>query len=308
MLKIALLAVGLLLAAPAAADVVHFINGDRLTGAVSEAQGSVTIEVPGVGPVVVPREQVASIERAVAEPEPEPAAEEPEESAEADAPLDGFWSAWDIRIDAGAIVATGNTREENLSFNIGAKRGSERFDHILGTAAHVSNARGETTKNQFDFNYDLRWKFTADSYVVTSFDFFRDPIKNVDQRFTVGGGLGHTLWRSERGSLNTDAGISQVFETLDDGGGSSSDPALRWNLNFNRWLEPERWELFHNNRLLRILAADRGMVWNSDTGVRFHLNSHWQAGLRLRLQHETEPAGGRRGTDASYTVTLGGAL
>lgn len=308
MLRIAALALALFPIAPVAADVVHFRNGDRLTGAVSEADGAVTVDVPGIGPVIVPREQVASIEQADAAPETTPEEAAPEEAAQAEAPPPSFWSAWDIRLDAGAIAAVGNTREQNLSFNIAARRGSERFDHIIGAAAHRSEAQRKTTKDQLDLNYDLRWKFTADSYAVASFDFFRDPIKNVDRRLTAGAGIGHTLWRSARGALNTDGGISQVFERLADGGGSRSDPALRWNLNYNRWLIPERWELFHNNRLLRILASQRGMVWNSDTGVRFHLNSRWQAGLRLRLQHETEPAGGRRGTDASYTVTLGGTL
>ena len=67
----------------------------------------------------------------------------------------------------------------------------------------------------------------------------------------------------------------------------------------------DRLELFHNNRLLHIFDDDAGSVWNSDTGIRLHVNSRWLAALRVDLQHEAEPAPGRRKTDSSYALTLG---
>jgi len=70
----------------------------------------------------------------------------------------------------------------------------------------------------------------------------------------------------------------------------------------------DRLELFHNNQLLHILDADRGSVWDSDTGLRFHLNSRWLAALRVDVQHETSPAHGQKKTDSSYAVAVGFAL
>lgn len=76
---------------------------------------------------------------------------------------------------------------------------------------------------------------------------------------------------------------------------------------FNRWLVMDRLELFHNNRLLHIFDDDAGSDWDSDTdtGIRLHVNSRWLAALHVDLQHETEPAPGRRKTDSSYALTLG---
>ena len=87
--------------------------------------------------------------------------------------------------------------------------------------------------------------------------------------------------------------------------GSDNNPALRWGLQFNRWLVADRLEVFHNNRLLHILASEPNSVWDSDTGIRFHLNSRWLAALRVDLQHETAPAAGRRKTDSSYALAVG---
>lgn len=280
-------------ATTASADVVHFDNGDRLSGDVTETSELVTVQVPGVGEVNVPRGRVARIERSAAEAEPSP-------SSEAD--------PWDIRIDFGLAAAAGNTETRDLDFNLSMMRTGSRVDHVVGLAAHRAEAQQATTDDLLDINYDLRWKYRASWYAVLNFEYFRDPIKDVPQRFTVGGGAGHTFWESPRGALSSDLGVSQVFEELGAFGDQGSNPAVRWSLAFNRWLVPDRWELFHNNQLLQILATGRGAVWDSDTGLRLHLNGRWQAGVRLDLQHETEAAPGRQRTDARYAITLGAEL
>ncbi len=290
-------ALGLFAAGPVRADIVHFDNGDRLSGEVSESADSVTVVVAGVGAVSVPRVRVARIEYDEAATKSE---------AESD--------PWDISIDLGLVAAFGNTETEDANFNLHVMRTGARFDHVAAVAAHWAQAQRTTTDDQLDVNYDLRLKFRESWYAVLSFEYFRDPIKDVPQRFTAGVGAGHTFWESPRGALSSDLGISQVFEELGafaDGAATvdaDSNPAVRWGVTFNRWLVPERWELFHSNQLLQILAEDRGGVWDSDTGVRFHLTSRWQAGVRLDLQHETAPASGRRRTDARYAVTLGAKL
>jgi putative salt-induced outer membrane protein YdiY len=278
-------------AAAAHADTVHLDNGDRLSGEVAEAADAVTVVAPGIGAVRVPRERVAHIERS------EPDAQPPRPA-----------KAWDISIDLALVAAAGNTETDDFNFNLDMVRSGSRFDHVVGVAAHKAAAQQTTTDDQFDANYDLRWKYREAWYAVLNFEYFRDPIKDVPHRYTAGAGAGLTLWDTPRGALNTDFGISQVFEELGALRDTGSNPALRWSLTFNRWLVPERWELFHNNQLLRILAEGRGGVWDSDTGLRFHLNSRWQAGLRLDLQHETAPAAGRKRTDARYGVTLGAKL
>ncbi|MCE2460110.1 MAG: DUF481 domain-containing protein [Pseudomonadales bacterium] len=307
------------LAPAAVADVVHFTNGDRLTGDLVDAPADfIAIDVPEVGVVTVPRTRVARVEETdAAHPQAGDAAGEKSGTAPT-VPPDGRWEA---RADLGMAVATGNTRAADLNFVAGVERHGPRFDNVLGVTLHKARAQADvrrtdvgttTTKDQIDVDYNLRWKYGETWYAVASFEYFQDPIKDIDQRATTGAGVGHTFWESERGALRTDAGVSRVFEEfrlapLATGEGKQSDnnPALRWGLQFNRWLVADRLELFHNNQLLHILDNEPSSVWDSDTGIRFHVNSRWLAALRVDLQHETAPSAGRRKTDSSYAVAVG---
>ena len=312
--------IALLSIAPAAvADIVHFTNGDRLTGSLVDASADfVAIDVAEVGVVTVPRTRVERVEKADTS-RSQPGDGVGEAGTGTTVPADHRWAA---RADLGMAVATGNTRAADLNFVAGVERYGPRFDNVLGVTVHKARAQADirrsdvgttTTKDQIDVDYNLRWKYSETWYAVANFEYFQDPIKDIDQRATTGAGVGHTFWESERGALRTDAGVSRVFEEfgfapLATGNGakdSDNNPALRWGLQFNRWLVAERLELFHNNQLLHILDDEPSSVWDSDTGLRFHVNSRWLAALRVDLQHETAPSAGRRKTDSSYAVAVG---
>ena len=304
-------------AAPQKANaVVHFDNGDRLSGSILEEDAeSLTIDVEQVGAVVVPRRRIARVEATRAEADDE-----------AGAGLLLALRDWDISADLGIVVASGNTRTEDYNLVLGAECVGERFDNILAFAARRASARigidgpDVATKDQRDLSYDLRWRFGTGAeggaepeesagrwYAVASFDYFADPLKNIERRLTGGLGVGHALWESPRGALTTDLGVSQVFETLSPAHATAHDAALRWGVSFKRWLLGERLEAFHNHQFLWKLGS-QGRVWDSDTGVRLHLTGRWRAGLRVDLQHETPPTAGRGKTDASYAIALGATL
>ena len=288
---------------------MHFDNGDRLSGSILQDDAeSVTIDVDQVGVLVVPRRRIASVE----------VAGRAEETAA------GPLADWDISADLGFVVASGNTRTSDYNLVLGAERLGERFDNLVAFAARRSSARigvdgpNVATKDQRDLSYDLRWRLGTEAestsrsgsagrwYAVANFDYFADPIKNIERRLTGGLGLGHTLWESPRGALTTDLGVSQVFERLAPTQGTSDDLALRWGVSFRRWLVADWLEAFHNHQLLRKLGA--ASVWDSDTGIRLHLTDRWRAGVRVDVQHETQPTAGRGRTDASYAIALGATL
>lgn len=291
-------------------DIVHFDNGDRLSGSIlQEDAEAVTIDVDQVGVLVVPRNRIASVEIAA-------------QAEEAPAKL---LRDWDISADLGLVVASGNTRTSDYNLVLGAERLGERLDHLVAFAARRASARigidgpNVATKDQRDLSYDLRWRLGANAengagssasagrwYAVANFDYFADPLKDIERRLAGGLGIGHTLWESPRGALTTDFGVSQVFERLSPAEGTSNDPALRWGMSFRRWLVADRLEAFHNHQLLRKLGS--ASVWDSDTGIRLHLTDRWRAGLRVDVQHETQPTAERGRTDASYAIALGATL
>lgn len=322
-MKPTILAMLAALAGSASGDVVHFANGDRLSGSLAEASDRVLeIDVAQVGVVRVPCTLVARVESeqptAWCAEEGEPAATSSSDGGEgangqpASPPsiLARTIAEWNLQSDLALAVASGNTRTRDFGLVIGADRTGQRFDNVIGVSIHKAKARIGSdddlarTKDQLDLDYDLRWKVGDSWYTVANFEYYRDPIKDIERRVTTGLGAGIVLQQSPLGSLSMDAGVSQVVQRVASNDGLQ-DPALRWNLRFNRWLIANRLEAFHNNQWLHILNDGRGAVWDSDTGIRLRLNDRWQAGLRVDLQYESEPPAGRAKTDASYALALG---
>ena len=289
----------------ARADVVHFVNGDRLTGRLVEAEtGYVAVDVANIGVIAVPLEAVARID------EEGSAGTDGAASADSEvgvpAPADagaGRGAAWDVTADAGATVSRGNTDAVDMALVFAAKRSGLRFDHLFDVNAAKSSARGDVTRDHLDIEYDLRRKYGDRWYAVGNFEYFRDAIKDIDQRYTAGGGVGYAILASERGALTTDIGISQVLE--ESMSARESGPALRWGVDFNRWIVPEQLEVFHTHQLLGVLDANQGLFWDSGTGVRLYLSERWNMSVRLDVQHETQPPPGRRKTDATSMIAIG---
>lgn len=281
----------------ARADVVHFVNGDRLTGRLVEAEsGYIALDVPDIGVITVPVEAVEQVD------------EEGSAKDDAAAPADseanaGRGAAWDATADAGATVSRGNTDAIDVTLVFAAKRSGLRFDHLFDVNAARSSARDDVTRDHLDIEYDLRRKYGDKWYAVGNFEFFRDAIKDIDRRYTAGGGGGYAILASERGALTTDIGISQVLE--ESMSARESSPALRWGVDFNRWIVPEQLEVFHTHQLLGVLDSDRGLFWDSGTGVRLYLSERWNMSVRLDVQHETQPTPGRRKTDATSMIAIG---
>ncbi len=281
----------------ARADVVHFLNGDRLTGRLVEAEtGYIALDVANIGVIKVPVEAVEQVD------------EEGSAKDDAAAPADseagaGRGAAWDATADAGATVSRGNTDAVDVTLVFAAKRSGLRFDHLFDVNTARSSARGDVTRDQLDIEYDLRRKYGDKWYAVGNFEFFRDAIKDIDKRYTAGGGGGYAILASERGALMTDIGISQVLE--ESMSARESSPALRWGVDFNRWIVPEQLEVFHTHQLLGVLDSDRGLFWDSGTGVRLYLSERWNMSVRLDVQHETQPTPGRRKTDATSMIAIG---
>ena len=219
---------------------------------------------------------------------------------------DGNWSS---TADLAVNVATGNSETQTVAVRTNTLYATGPYEHQLTIAydrAEVEDPdteESEVTQDQFDIGYDFRWFFRDAWYASANLGYFSDRIKDIDQRITAGAGVGHRFWDNSLGALSAELGISQVFETLD--GENESNPAVRWALNYNRWLQPERYELFHNHELLTILDSARGEVINASTGLRLHFSESLNASIRADVIHETKPLPGREKTDVVYALGVG---
>lgn len=217
-------------------------------------------------------------------------------------PADGD-GTWVSTADLSVVITNGNSDTQSASVRTNSVYAHGPYEHQLTIAVDQEEAEEETTRDQYDVGYDFRYFFRDAWYAAANVGYFSDKIKEVDRRVTVGAGIGHRVWENSLGALSIELGASQVFESLS--GESDSNPAARWALQYNRWLQPERIELFHNHDLLKIIGSDRGEVLTSSTGLRLHISDTWNANIRTDVQHETKPQPGNGKTDVTYAIGVG---
>ncbi len=212
-------------------------------------------------------------------------------------------ATWVSTADLAIVITNGNSDTQSASVRTNSVYAHGPYEHQLTIAVDQEEAEEETTRDQYDVGYDFRYFFRDAWYAAANVGYFSDKIKDVDRRVTVGAGIGHRVWDNSLGALSVELGASQVFESLD--GESDSNPAARWALQYNRWLQPERIELFHNHDLLKIIGSGRGEILTSSTGLRLHISDTWNANLRTDVQHETKPQPGNGKTDVTYAIGVG---
>ena len=210
---------------------------------------------------------------------------------------------WRTNVDLSASFAVGNTETESYRGSAEALLKGPHSEHSLLFNAQYEEADDEVKRNQARVGYDYRWFYYEDLYTVANSEYFQDKVANVDMRVTLAGGLGRRFWDEPTGRLTVELSAAATYEELS--GEGETNPALRWAMDYSRWIVEDALEFFHRNRALKIFDDDRGEIYSATSGVRYALNSRWTTSFVVELQHETQPQPGRKRTDIVYTLGLG---
>jgi putative salt-induced outer membrane protein YdiY len=328
--RLVLMTIALLLSPLATADVVLLKNGDKLSGTVdSVAGGNVLLITEYAGAVAIAVDAVAEVttegtfdvsvgettvngQFAVVDGAQAVVSDGRSQAlALADVSRAGqnnlgvisFTREWTSRADLAAQVTNGNTDTQNYSVLGESSLKQNNVEHFLSLLVLNEESEDFTTKEQLDLDY-LYKRFVSEKwYASGNFEYFEDPIKDVDSRITLGAGMGYQFWDDSFGAFSSDLGVSYVKEDI--GGESETNPALRWGLDYNRFFFDKRMEAFHRQSVLFIPDSDRGEVLESSTGVRYALNTRIDATARVDVNHETDPAPGNSKTDVTYNLGVG---
>jgi putative salt-induced outer membrane protein YdiY len=316
---------------PASADVLQMPNGDRLTGTVNSIQdGTLIFDAVYAGRVIVPLSAVAQLEteRAVAirlasgdtlngrlvmveDSQAVQTSRDVTPIALRDIqrmamnqinPVD-LGSGWRNLVDLSVSISTGNTEIEDARVRAESLLRRQDREHVFTLSGHYQETNNAPTRNQAQVNYDYRWFYRDDWFLVGNGEFFHDQIRGIQERFSLSGGIGHRFWEDTLGKLSAEVSLGATYENrIDD---RETNPALRWAMDYNRFVLAKQIELFHRNRILQIFERDRGTLFTATTGVRYALNERWSATVHVELQHETQPQEGREKTDVTYALGVG---
>lgn len=324
---------GLLLMASAVhAGVLNLKNGDRLTGEIdSITGGKVILKTEFAGIIAVKLETVQNIDsdktfelrmdgrkrtrgQFVVSADAQQFKSEDGELADLDLAqvrragenklgIADLGSDWETRFDAGISASSGNTKTASQNYLLESTLTRIRSDHHLTLTYNTQEDDGVKTKETTLGGYRYRRFFGERWYGLGNVGYQEDPFKDIDYRWTLGVGGGYQFWDNSQGALSTDLAFNYVMEKL--AGVKDENPAVRWGLDWNRFLWTKKAEAFYNQSVLFIYSNPDNTVYNGSLGIRFNLTDMLTANFRVDVAHETEPSDALKKTDVTYVIGIG---
>jgi len=319
-----------LLSGYAIADTVVLTNGDRLTGTldsisggrvllVTEYAGAVPIAVDAIAELssensfsvrsggakregqfaVVDGAQVITSERGTTPIELTSISR----AGQSKLSLTALAPEWSSRADLSAVISKGNSETTAYNALVESAYKKDNVEHSVALLISDEEADDETTKDLLDLDYGYKRFISEKWFASGNAEYFEDALKDIDRRITLGAGVGYQFWDDSFSSFSTDLGVSAVYEDIN--GETETNPAIRWGLDYKRYLLQKKLEFFHGQSVLFIPDSDRGEVIQSSTGLRYALNDRIDATARADVNHETDPAPGADKTDVIYTLGVG---
>jgi putative salt-induced outer membrane protein YdiY len=339
-----LIALGII---PLLGDQITLKNGDRVTGAIVKKDGKdLTVKSDLMGVVTIPWDQVTEVKsgaplNVVLSDRTVQATIEsnngqvrlitPQGAAQSVPPADivairdtaeqteyerklhpGWLQLWTGTATLGLSGARGNARTATFTTTSDATRSTNHdvtslyFKAVKASATvdEVNSDTAQAIRGGWKYGRKLGSRLTIDTFN----DYEYDRFQNLDLRFVIGGGIGYSVWKSDRGFLALQGGADYNHEKF------SASPT---SLAFSR----SNAEFYYGDQFAYKLAGAIDILQNfrmfsnlSDTGnyrINFDITMNtkihkwlvWNLGISDR--YLSNPVIGTKPNDILYTTGLG---
>ncbi len=137
----------------------------------------------------------------------------------------------------------------------------------------------------------------------------KDGVKDLNLRFTGGGGFGYRWLNTEKFKLEADLGISWISENYQDSVFDEDFVASVLNWSLERRLPAlfsDRLTLFQRAKSWISLEDPEDKLWTEvTTGIRSDLTAKTFLELKAVFEYDSEPAVGKERRDVDYVFGLG---
>ena len=340
-----LLVVSLLAAHGVQADQITLKNGDRVTGAIVKKDGkTLTVKTESLGIVTVPWEQVVTIQSDAplnvvlpdgktvqATLQTSEGKVELKETRQTLAPAEvvtirnadeqkayerllnpGWGQLWAGAATIGFAGTQGNAQTRTFTVALNAARttntdkASLYFNAVKASA--LINGVNANTAQAVRGGWGYNHKISSRLFVNTFNDYEYDRFQNLDLRFVLGGGLGYSVWKGERGQLDLLGGVAYNHEKF-----SPLSPAPEFTRNSAEayWGEDTSYKLSAVTSLVQSFRmfnnlSDTGQYrMNFDLGANTRLLKWLSWNLGFSDRYLSNPVPGRKKNDILYTTGIG---
>lgn len=323
-----LLFVFLAMPAAALADRLVMTNGDVITGTISKiSDGDVYIQPSYADEFAVSLSEVASIENdkileielkdgsevagqfagtgadgeQVMLIDGSPMSVSVANLAEAQEPAE--WYDRVSHVELNTTVNSGNTDSRNalIFADTRLKLGDHR--HMGDITIRRDETDGESTKKQDLFRYEYNWMFNEPWYTGVTGTYERDPIRDLDHRYSIAAIVGRDLIDNAHSFLTFSVGAGYSEEKI--AGEAESGAVAIWRLIYEHDFLHGDLSFFHNDTITYQLYDVNNTILKTNTGFRYDIIDDVYASLSLRYDYETDPAAGAENDDTTLVIGVG---
>lgn len=206
-------------------------------------------------------------------------------------------------VDLNMTLRDGNTDSRNALLFADTRMRLGVHRHIADLTFAREEVDGVDTKKQDLLRYEYNWLLDGPWYLGARASYERDPIKELDHRYTAGLLVGRDIFNDDVKLLTASLGAGYADEEL--GGVSDSGAVGLWKLVYEHKLRQGALAFFHNHSIDYHFYGDNNAIFKSNTGFRWDVIGSVYTSVSLRYDYETEPAPGSESYDTTLAVGIG---
>ena len=223
----------------------------------------------------------------------------------------GGASAWTGSVIANGNLSRGNTHSEDfgLAANAQLRRDDENFDDRFSLAAAYNY--GDQTTNGSKTTSSDNWMalikydkfFTEKWYGYGMLRYDHDRLADLQFRLTPGVGVGYQWVETPTFNLNTEAGVSYVYEEFSNDG-NNERLALRLAYHVDKALN-DKISVFHNLEWLPAFDDPSDYNLNADAGIQAKITGKLFSQFKIVYERDSTPAPGAEKNDIRFQLGVG---
>jgi len=206
-------------------------------------------------------------------------------------------------VDLNLTASDGNTDSRNTLLFADTRLRLGVHRHLADLTFAREEKDGISTKKQDLLRYEYNWLLDGPWYVGGTASYERDPIKELDHRYTLGGLVGRDIINTDTTFLTASLGPGWSEEEL--GGVTSSGAVALWKLIYEQKFRGGDLAFFHNHTFNQQFYGNNNGIFKSNTGFRFDIIENVYTSVSLRYDYETEPAEGKKSYDTTLAIGVG---
>lgn len=221
----------------------------------------------------------------------------------------GVFENWSGRGEIGAFHATGNSQDTGLTAALALERTGIDWQHRLRARADYQRSNGRTSREQYSFAYEPRYRVSPRLFTYALAQAERDPFQGYTSRLSASGGIGYQAIDGEALDLSIKAGPAWRRTNLVGGGGESNIGALA-GFDFDWRILPQL-TMTQNTDLVAETAGSAVAIIDAAntsvtvaTGLEAKVSQSLTTRLAYTVDYNSNPPPGAVSTDTHTRFTL----